>query len=206
MERWEIQVPVRPAPPRPARRPRRRWMALLVAVLLGVSLRLWVIEVAVVEGKSMLPTLHDGDRVLVLKTLIPRRFDTIVFRNPKGTDTLIKRVVGLPTETVSMIPRVRPAGNHDVITRAGQLYVDSVPYDEPYAISGKPTIVAPWQTKPGRYYVMGDNRDDSVDSRAFAGVPAQKIHGVAYTVVWPLSRIHLIQRDAGHRANLPDGR
>jgi signal peptidase I len=95
-----------------------------------------------------------------------------------------------------MIPRTEKGGGKSVIVNTGQLYIDGVPYDEPYAVSRVPTIVAPWKLNPGRYYVMGDNRDVSLDSRVFGGVPRELIHGVAYVVVWPLSRVHAIPRQA----------
>ena len=169
----------------------------LVVVVLAVAVRVWVLEVAIVEGDSMARTLRSGDRVLVLKPLRLRRFDVVVLTEPKAPHlTVIKRIVGLPGETVSMVPRTKQIGDRNVVTRDGQLYIDGRPYDEPYATTHVPTVIAPWKLRPGRYYVLGDNRDVSIDSRTYGGVPRNLIHGVACLIVWPLSRFRIIPRDA----------
>ncbi len=196
----EVMTPERNRARQRARRRTATLVKLLVAVVLGIGLRLWVFEIAIVEGKSMEQTLLPGDRVLVLKPVGLKRFDVVVLTDPKGGETVIKRVIGLPEETVSMIPRTKRVGGREVIVGSGQLYINSTPYDEPYATTRMPTVIAPWTTKAGRYYVLGDNRDVSLDSRKFGGVRRELIHGVAYAIVWPLSRARLIPRSGTREA------
>jgi signal peptidase I len=148
-----------------ARRRTATLVKLLVAVVLGIGLRLWVFEIAIVEGRSMEQTLEPGDRVLVLKPVGLKRFDVVVHTDPKGGETVIKRIIGLPEETVSMIPRTKRVGDRDVIVGA-PAYI-TAPYDEPYA-----TTACPLSSRRGpqrrRYDVLGDR--DVSDSRKFGGV------------------------------------
>jgi len=193
---------VGPAPePRPT--PRRRSLlhsrvtpVTFLLVILGiVFFRLYVLEVAIVEGHSMDKTLRSGDRVLVLKFLGLKRFDVVVLTDPQAHETVIKRIVGLPGDIISMVPRVVKTQNGEAIG-GSQLYVDRKPYDEPWAISNLPTVMTPGRMKPGRYFLLGDNRDDSVDSRTYGAVNRDLIHGVAVMVIYPFSHARFITRNA----------
>jgi len=170
-------------------------ITFLLVILGLVVFRLWVVETAIVEGKSMLKTLSSDDRVLVLKLLGLKRFDVVVLTDPQAHETVIKRIVAVPGDTVSMVPRVRRARGRTIF-EGSQLYINGKPYDEPYATSTLPTVVSPAKLGPGSYYVLGDNRDDSVDSRAYGPVKRKDVHGVAVLVYYPFSRMGLVPRRA----------
>jgi signal peptidase I len=127
-----------------------------------------------IEGQSMEPNLHDGEYVLIDKVSYalhpPERGDVIVFVRP-GEKDYIKRVIGLPGDTVEV--------------RGGQVIVNGIVLDEPYLNQPMNTNVTARQVEPGHYFVMGDNRNNSSDSRSFGPIPANSIVGRAWLVYWP---------------------
>jgi signal peptidase I len=130
-----------------------------------------------IEGQSMEPNLRDGEYVLIDKISYllhsPERGDVVVFTPPNSERDYIKRVIGLPGDTVEI--------------RGGQVYVNGTALDEPYlgqmASNGNQAFVV----DEGRYFVMGDNRNNSSDSRAFGAIAPQTIVGRAWLVYWPPS-------------------
>jgi signal peptidase I len=130
----------------------------------------------------MTPSLHASDRLLVsfrpFATHAPRRGDLVVVRDPRAVERLyIKRVVGLPGEEVRL--------------SQGLLFVDGERLYEPY-LEGLPAspgmAESRWSLDQGRYFVMGDNRAHSADSREFGPVGLGQIEGRAWFRFWPLSR------------------
>jgi signal peptidase I len=162
-------------------------------IILAIAvLRLWVVEMAYVEGGSMNDTLQQGDRVLILKLLEPKRFDIVVFKDPEEGGVDIKRVIGLPDENVYMVPKL--VGEDDQKMPVGsQVYINAKPLEEPYTTSLLPKAMAPRKLKPTRYFLLGDNRDVSVDSRDYWGIERKDIRGVAIAVVYPISRVRLLR-------------
>jgi signal peptidase I len=183
--------------PLPRRRPRRQFafpirlfVLLAVTALLAVGLRAFVVEPFWIPSESMEPTLHgcagcDNDRLLVDRLSYHlhavHRGDIVVFHRPPGVDAtekvLIKRVIGLPGETVS---------GHDA-----KVWIGSRSLEESYvnrACHGTADF-SPVTVPSGRYFVMGDNRCDSTDSRVFGAIPGSSIIGRAFLIIWPLSRI-----------------
>jgi signal peptidase I len=164
------------------------WFAIfLVALLASFAIRTYVIQVFEVPSGSMLPTLQIGDRLAVDK--IPgfahniHRGDVVVFhRAPGDTDTqfpiLVKRVIGLPGETIS--------------SKGDAIYINGQTIAEPWlaAMNATPTCPQPNFDIPtthipnGQYYVMGDCRGDSSDSRVWGTVPTDNIIGRAFVVFW----------------------
>lgn len=130
----------------------------------------------VVDGPSMRPTLISGEWIVVnrltYKFGLPHRGDVIVFLPPTNaqTDDLIKRVVGLPGETVE--------------TRDGAVWIDGKVLDEPYA-AGISTPDNQWQLGAGQLFVMGDNRQLSLDSRSFGPISLHQVVGRAWIIYWP---------------------
>jgi signal peptidase I len=134
----------------------------------------------------MTPTLPRDSRIIV-KTAVgtPKRGDVVVFRAPEGTDPsvshLVKRIVGLPGETVS--------------SQDGKLLVNGEPLDESYLPPGTVTDCAayPEDCVPSapipddEYFMLGDNRPMSKDSRFYASIPRDDITGVALRIIWPMS-------------------
>ena len=190
-EKGEIPRPPRRRPHRQFAFPIRLFVLLAVTALLAVGLRTFVVEPFWIPSESMEPTLHgcsgcDNDRLLVDRLsyhLHPvHRGDVVVFNRPPGVNAaekvLIKRVIGLPGETVS---------GHD-----GKVWIGSRLLQESYvnrACHGTADF-RPVTVPSGRYFVMGDNRCDSTDSRIFGAIPGSSIIGRAFLIIWPLGRIH----------------
>jgi signal peptidase I len=176
---------------RVAPHPRRwvyEWLALLmVAVGLAFAVRAYVFQTYFIPTPSMEPTLLVGDRILVDKLSYHLhavgRGDIVVFATPpKEVDPsikdLVKRVIGLPGETIS--------------SSGGRVYIDGKPLGEPWLPPGTVTTgIATQKIPPNEYFVMGDNRDDSQDSRFFGPISRSLIVGKVIVRIWPLSRLHL---------------
>jgi signal peptidase I len=184
------------------RRPRRSLLRSRVtpltflAVIAGIAIfRLWIVETAYVEGHSMQDTLQPGDRVLVLKPVDRNRFDIVVLVDPQEGGIDIKRIVGLPGDVVSMVPHVVDTGGDQQGVYGSQLYVNSQPYDEPYATSVLPKTLAPTKVPPDSYFVLGDNRDDSIDSRRYGPIEGKNVRGVAVAVVYPFGQAKRLKPD-----------
>ena len=158
---------------------------ILPAILIALLLNVFVGQATRVQGQSMEPNLHTDQRLVVEKVSYrfhgPHRGDVVVIRVPsQGEELLIKRVVGLPGETVEM--------------RDGQVYIDGQLLDEPYTNGSTRSgrigrVVVP----PLHVFVMGDNRDHSNDSRAFGPVPIENIVGRAWLSYWPLRNAGVVQ-------------
>ncbi|MGA2836071.1 MAG: signal peptidase I [Acidimicrobiales bacterium] len=181
------------------------WAIILMAVLVcTVLLRTYVIQSFFIPSPSMVPTLQVGDRIMVDKLSYDlhavHRGDIIVFKRPpleaQDYPDLVKRVVGLPGETIST------NDGHVYIDCRNQDYAACKPLSEPWLPPGPQSYTAslpddqypqfnmpgPVKIPSGDYYVMGDNRTDSEDSRFFGPIPRSLIVGRAVAVVWPLSQ------------------
>ncbi|HYE13348.1 MAG TPA: signal peptidase I [Pyrinomonadaceae bacterium] len=163
---------------------------LLFALMIMALVLVFVAQPVKVEGTSMLPRLHDGERIFVNKLIyygLPEleRGDIVVFWFPDDpTKSYIKRIIGLPGETVQM--------------RAGRVFVNGRELAEPYldpAHNAAPDDRPPVYVRPHYYFVMGDNRDNSSDSRAWGLVPAKYIYGKALFRYWPLSEASVIRHE-----------
>jgi signal peptidase I len=144
-------------------------LALCIAFVFGF-VRPVVASPVYVPSESMLPTLEVWDRVLVNELADdfsgPRRGDVVVFENPQTSELNIKRAAGLPEDSVKL--------------RAGNLYINGEPVEEPYVEgSATSTTFGPVRVPEGHYFVLGDNRGNSVDSRAFGPVPEGSLVGEA---------------------------
>nr|WP_276608372.1 signal peptidase I [Arthrobacter crystallopoietes] len=159
----------RPSVSSPRKRRGRAGLVLLgVAGLLAI--RIWVVEPAVVDSDSMEPTLNPGSLVFVFKAA-PQLSgihpgDVVVFQSPEDNSTVIKRVVAM--------------GNQTVEVRDAVLFVDGVAPDEPFvdykSIDG--THFSLRHVPPGEVFVMGDNRERSIDSRDFGTLPLSSLQGL----------------------------
>jgi signal peptidase I len=124
-----------------------------------------------VEGTAMLPTLRDGDRILMDESIGElKRGDIVMFLYPKDkSKSYIKRIIGLPGETVEI--------------RVGQVYINGQILDEPYideSYNQAKQSFAPRPVAENTYFVAGDNRDNSSDSRYWGTVPRELIKGKYY--------------------------
>jgi signal peptidase I len=188
--------------------PARRVNPLLELVLILVAafglwyvVNGWVIKPYRIPSASMEPTLTAGDRVLVSRFTYhlhdPRRGDVVVFHPPgvgeaaqAGAKTaasvyFIKRVIGLPGETVQAI-----GGNVQICTSPG---VGCRTIDEPYVAKQHATApFGPIRVPADSYFMMGDNRSDSDDSRDWGVLPRSYIIGEAFATYWPLDRLRTL--------------
>jgi len=171
-----------PEPRAARRRSRLREPAIFLSVVaFAAILRLFVYESDVVEGSSMRPGLRSGDYLLICKLTYhfrePRRFDVVTFPSPTGSkEVLVKRIIGLPNEFV--------------FYGAGAVLVNGRKLDEPYVLGGEPTFGIPVWVPPGYVFVLGDNRGNSEDSRAWGPVPIKTVRGKALATYYPFSQAH----------------
>ena len=162
---------------------------LAVGIYLVIT---FAIETVHVMGLSSYPTLNDGDLLIASKVDYhfhpPQRGDFVVLKPPFGENDLIKRVVGLPGERL--------------LIKDGHVYINGRLLQEPYINPAQPWTVnanAPEQLIPsGYFFVMGDNRNFSTDSRAFGPVRQDDIEARAFLRIWPLDKFGLL----GGRATL----
>jgi signal peptidase I len=193
-----------PAAAPPATRTRRGLNPFVELILiLGVAFGLayvvqgWVVKPYRIPSVSMEPTLHVGDMVLVNRFVYrlhgPRRGDIVVFHPPglgqtpernartEASVNFIKRVIGLPGETVQV--------KHGSVLICRAPHVGCRALVEPYVKSHNYSDYGPFRVPPGDYFVMGDNRVNSDDSRVWGPLPRHNIIGEAFLVYWPLDRI-----------------
>ncbi|HKQ04251.1 MAG TPA: signal peptidase I [Blastocatellia bacterium] len=171
---------------------------LLFALLVAALFVVFVVQPVKVEGTSMLPRLHDGERIFVNKLVyyhIPKidRGDIVVFWFPDDPDkSYIKRIIGLPGELVEV--------------RGGRIHVNGQMLDEPYLDPqlnvGRMTL-PPTLVKQHYYFVMGDNRDNSSDSRIWGQVPEKYIYGKALLRYWPISQATIIRHETDYALTAP---
>lgn len=173
-------------PPQESQSVKRFFIDLLETVILAVVLFFAINAVSArvrVDGFSMVPTLQDGEYVLVnrlaYRNSLPERGDIIVFVSPQATDLdLIKRVIGLPGDTVNI--------------SGGVVQVNSQVLDEPY-IAAAPVYNGEWNVPEGQLFVLGDNRNDSSDSHAWGLLPQENVLGQAILIYWPIPEWTLIE-------------
>lgn len=157
------------------------------AVIIAAFIMIFIARAYTVNGESMMPTLHHGERLLVDKIsyrfIEPARGEIIVFKYPADpSEQFIKRVIGVPGDTVAVVQ--------------GTVYVNNQPIAEDY-ISARPRIgFAPQVVPENTYFVLGDNRNNSEDSRfsRVGFVPRELIVGRAVWRYWPLTRISIMHR------------
>lgn len=138
-----------------------------------------------VDGYSMRPTLENGEFVLVNRLAYKtggdaQRGDIIVFRSMNSSEDLIKRVIGLPGETIHI--------------ENGQVYIDNDLLSEPY-IASPPSYTCTWMVSQGYLFVLGDNRNDSSDSHVWGLLPVENVIGRAVLVYWPLNNFMFIEHN-----------
>jgi signal peptidase I len=181
---------------------------LIFALMFAALAVVFVIQPVKVEGTSMLPRLHDGERIFVNKLIYygwPKlaRGDIIVFWYPNDpTKSYIKRIIGLPGEIVEV--------------REGRILINGAELEEPYLdpqLNLSHASQTAVQVKDHYFFVMGDNRDHSSDSRIWGLVPEKYIYGKALLRYWPLSSVQFISHDppynlvppsSNYRPSMPD--
>jgi signal peptidase I len=173
------------------------WVVVVVVALVAALLiKTFAIQAFYIPSPSMVPTLEPGDRVLVNKLSYDFHSvhigDIVVFRRPPadttvGIDDLIKRVVALPGQTIYVNDcRVYVNGKQESQPYLPQGWQD--PNSE-YCTVWTTNLPNPYKVPAGDYFVMGDNRKDSYDSRYWGPLPASYIVGRAFVRMWPPSRL-----------------
>ncbi len=182
-----VTAPVTPKKRRNLKRLGIEWgIVIIVATVVAVCLRAFVVQAFFVPSGSMEPTLDVGDRILVIKNSFLAgpvgRGSIIVFKRPPdipcevepGVSDLVKRVIALPGETIESVGQ--------------RILVDGKVLNEPgwfmpgLEVGDRPVVFT--KVPPGDYYVMGDNRNNSCDSRYFGPIVASSVIGKVVMLVW----------------------
>jgi len=166
--------------------------AILLALGIAVIVRVFIFAPIIVDGPSMLPTLHDRDQMIVNKLSYtfgePERFDIVVFHASQQKD-FIKRVIGLPGEHVEVKDSI--------------LHIDGEPMEEDFLIRDSDDSFRndfSLEELPGNHdvipedhlLVLGDNRSNSTDSRMIGLISLDEVVGEASLIYWPLDRIQFV--------------
>jgi signal peptidase I len=174
--------PAESAPQRPIRRELRAWARdLVIALSLAMVIIVFFYQPVKVEGTSMAPLIHDQERIFINKFVYRfepiGRGDVVVFWYPLDrSKSYIKRVIGLPGETVEI--------------RRGRVFVDGKRLDESYVPPQYADYgnFGPIRVPQNSYFVLGDHRISSNDSRIFGTVESSYIYGKAVFVYWPMNQ------------------
>lgn len=158
---------------------------IVVALVLALIIRAFFLQVFWIPSGSMEPTLDIGDRIVVNKVLYnfrqPKRLEVIVFRAVPAMGEekkdLIKRVVGLPGESLQL--------------KSGIIYINGQPVEEKHPENQDFANFGPLTIPPDSFFVMGDNRPASADSRYWGFLPRKNIIGQAFIRIWPLTKLGL---------------
>lgn len=171
-------------------KPKKNWLrevleVVIPAILIFLVVRTFLFETRTSPTESMMPTISVTDRYIVEKVSLhfraPRRGEILVFRPPAGAQMrsdYVKRVIGLPGDMVTV--------------KSGTVYVNGKALDEPYVPAenrAKEDFVAPGRVPPAHLFMMGDNRNNSEDSRYWGFLPYRNVEARAVLRVWPISRI-----------------
>ncbi|MBW3091513.1 signal peptidase I [Bifidobacterium sp. 82T10] len=180
---------------------------IVVPVVVFALIRVFLVGLYVIPSGSMLDTIQLKDRVAAVKVIKPQRGDIVVFRDPDHWlasgegDDLIKRVIGLPGDTVSCAGNGAPIEvNGTAIDESSYLRSGVNPSDEAFSVT----------VQDGMMWVMGDNRSGSADSRAHQSdshggqVPLSDVQGVAVFTFWPVGRMHVLDSHHEVFAAVPD--
>jgi signal peptidase I len=163
---------------------------ILFVVVISLLIRHFVVTPYTVKGESMMPTIQDGNYLLVSKIGDIKRFDKITFHAPDSDEDYIKRVIGLPGDKIEM--------KNDI------LYINGKAYNEPYLKEYKKNLSANQVLTPdftlkeltnkttipqGYLFVLGDNRSISKDSRSFGLISIKSVTGKVAVRLWPFNKI-----------------
>lgn len=159
----------------------------IIACIIVIPIRMFVAQPFLVNGSSMVPTFHNGDYLIIDELTYrfndPKRGDVVVFRYPFDPKRhFIKRIIGLPNETVIF----KDGG---VIIK-NDTHPEGLPLSEPY-ISNPVVLNASYTLGPDEYFVMGDNRPASSDSRSWGSLKRELITGRTLVRLFPISDIGL---------------
>lgn len=161
----------------------------IIALIIVIPIRMFVAQPFIVSGASMEPTFHNGQYLIVDQlsyyTGEPTRGDVIIFKYPKDPSKyFIKRLIGVPGDTVSI--------NGNVITIMNEANPEGFELNEPYVAHMSPNTTLTEVLGPGEYFVMGDNRDNSSDSRVWGILQENLIVGRAFLRLFPVDQVNYL--------------
>jgi signal peptidase I len=187
VETIERQGAPQPVEPQSASLSLKGWLRdLAISVVIAALIIIFLYQPVKVEGTSMMPWLTDQERIFINKFIYKfediQRGDVVVFWYPLDpSKSYIKRVVGLPGEVVRIAN--------------GKVYVNDVELQEPYLLAGylDHQTHHPVHVGPEHYYVLGDHRSSSNDSRTWGTVSREYIYGKAVLIYWPVEKFKLLR-------------
>ncbi|HEX3033282.1 MAG TPA: signal peptidase I [Bacillota bacterium] len=160
-------------------------LTLAVAIVLALVIKTYVAEARWIPSGSMEPTLQIGDYLIVDKLYVKYsgidRKDIVVFNPPAESDkqeVMIKRVIGLPGD--------------EILIKEGIVYANGKPLEEPYEMEKPRADFGPVKVPAGSYFLMGDNRNNSYDSRFWGVVPQKNIIGRAVVKYFPFNHAKVL--------------
>ncbi len=153
---------------------------IIISVIVTLFVTTFIAQITQIKGRSMEPSLIDGERVVNVKFIYklenPKRGEVIIFKPPfKTKETYIKRIIGLPGEKVEI--------------KDGYVYINDKLLKEPYILLRSHDNWGPKIIPQDMYFVLGDNRVNSSDSRVWGFVPKENIIGKAILIFWPLYKM-----------------
>lgn len=160
-------------------------LTLAIAMLVALFLRFFIFTTIKVDGPSMQTTLYTGENIIIEKVSYafgdPERFDVVVCKFKEARENYVKRVIALPGETIK-------------IENGGQIYIDGQPLEGDTHRNGTSINHEgfSYTVEEGHYFVMGDNRENSLDSVRLGTVIKDDIVGRGVAIVWPLDKIQMI--------------
>lgn len=161
----------------------------LISIAIILPIRTFIAQPFIVSGSSMYPTFESGEYLIVdqlsYRLHQPERGDVVIFRYPRNpSEFFIKRIVGLPGETVDVGPNgvFITAPDSDTTTKLDESYLSVLPSRDHFEQA----------LGADEYFVMGDNRDKSSDSRYWGALPSDNIVGRAWLRLFPFNRVNLL--------------
>ncbi len=154
----------------------------LIALLIVVPIRMFIAQPFIVSGASMQETFHNGEYLIVDQVSYhlhaPERGDVVIFRYPKDPSKyFIKRIIGVPGDTITI--------EDSTVTISNEENPDGYVLNEPYIKSMRPGVTITEELGEREYFVMGDNRDESSDSRVWGVLQEERIIGKAFLRLFP---------------------
>ena len=160
----------------------------LIAIAIVIPIRIFIAQPFIVSGSSMIPTFEDGQYLIIDEISYrfndPQRDDVVVFRYPNNTKKFfIKRIIGLPNETVDIKGNAVTVTNKDHPSGfiLDQSFIENTANNDTH-----------FELKDDEYFVMGDNRSASSDSRYWGAVPKKLLIGKAFLRLFPISKISIL--------------
>ena len=156
----------------------------IFAIVLSIFIITFIVQAFYIPSTSMKPLLHPGDRILVNKFIYrfrePRRQEIAVFRYPVNPSiNFVKRIIGVPNDKVEI--------------KDGEVYLNGNVLAEDYKLEAGYTDFPEKKVPEGHFFVLGDNRNNSEDSRHWGFVPEENIIGKSFVIFWPPSRMKIIK-------------